>query len=111
MTTMNALRALVGLLAVVMAVAIAWAWGAGHFLRELEVMIAMPWGAATLLDLYICFALIAVVILLVERVWWRALLWIAPLPFLGSLWAAIWFVARLPRIAQLLDPNRGPIGA
>lgn len=100
---MNVLRIIVGVLAAVMAAGIAWAWNEGHFLQELEVMTVIPWGIVTLMDLYVTFFLVALVMWFTERTWWQAAFWIALLPFLGGLWAAIWFAWRLPFIADRLS--------
>lgn len=105
---MQGLRIFIGALGAIMLALIVWAWNAGHFLREVEVLLALPWGVATLVDLYVSFTLIAVVILMVERSLLRAALWIAPIPFLGSLWAAVWFVVRLPAIVERLRARPDP---
>jgi hypothetical protein len=55
---------------------------------------AEPWGWVTLIDLYVGFILFAIIIALVEKKWWVAALWIAPLPFLGNIVAALWLVVR-----------------
>ncbi|WP_421784905.1 hypothetical protein [Hyphobacterium sp.] len=65
-------------------------------------LISDPWGQVTLLDLYLGFFLIAIVIALFERRLWRAIVWIAPLPILGNIWAAVWFVFALPKLARRL---------
>jgi hypothetical protein len=58
-------------------------------------------GIVTLADLYLGFVLTAVVIAGFER-GFRAVLWILPLPFLGNVWAVVWFVVRLPELFRRL---------
>jgi hypothetical protein len=82
-------------LAIVFAIKIGSFWAAGHWLTT------DPWGVVTLADLYLGLAISAAVIALFERSA-VALFWIVPLPFLGNVWTAIWFVLRLPELARRL---------
>lgn len=61
-----------------------------------------PWGQVTLFDLYLGFFFLALIIAFFEETWWHAAIWIAPLPFLGNIWAAIWLVRTLPELARRL---------
>ncbi|WP_421789398.1 DUF1475 family protein [Hyphobacterium sp.] len=61
-----------------------------------------PWGRVTLFDLYLGFFFLALFIAFFEKTWWRAAIWIAPLPILGNIWAAIWLVLALPELARRL---------
>lgn len=61
-----------------------------------------PWGRVTLFDLYLGFFFLAVIIALFEKSFWRAALWILPLPILGNIWAAMWLVFALPELARRL---------
>lgn len=63
---------------------------------------AEPWGWVSLIDLYVGFVLFAILIAVIERRWWVAALWIAPLPFLGNVVAALWIVVRLPMLIRRL---------
>jgi hypothetical protein len=60
------------------------------------------WGRVTLFDLYLGFFLIAMIIALFENRPMRAILWIAPLPVLGNVWAVIWVIVSLPELARRL---------
>lgn len=95
-------RSLLGLAALAFAALIAWAANAGDFSAAGAWLIRDPWGIVTLADLYIGFALFAIVIALFERKAWRAVLWIAPLPFLGNLWALVWLAFALPVLVRRL---------
>lgn len=75
----------------------------GSLVDQGGVMLTLPWGVVTLLDLYIGFAFMAVIIMLAERSWLVGLLWALPLFFLGNVWAAVWLLIRLPSLAQRLS--------
>lgn len=99
MTTL--LRAVVAIAGIAFAALIVWASLTADFLASFDAITADPWGLVTLADLYLGFVLTAIVIAAFER-GWRAIVWIAPLPFLGNVWAVIWFVARLPELLRRL---------
>lgn len=83
--------------------ALIWlAFESGDFGAAGGWLMSDPWGRVTLFDLYLGFFLLAVVMALFERRWWRAMLWIIPLPVLGNIWAVVWFVAALPALARRL---------
>ena len=105
---MNGIRVVVAVLGIVLLGAVLWAsfWGGalhGRFLEQIGVITTLPWGVATLADLYVGFALFAVIVFLAERSWLSAALWSLPLPFLGNIWAAVWLVLRLPSIVRRLN--------
>lgn len=81
----------------VLAASIVWAMGAwdGSFGEAISWLISEPWGVVSLIDLYLGFFLIAVLIWLLEPNKMIALAFIIPLPFLGNVWAAVWFAWRL----------------
>lgn len=101
---MRALRLGLAILAAALAGLIVWAVLAGDFGEAGRWLTSDPWGIVTLADLYLGFVLAAVVIAALERRW-TAVLWIAPIPILGNVWTAIWFVLRFP---ALLRRNRAP---
>ncbi len=70
-------------------------WGAGRWL------LSDPWGLTTLADLYLGFAISALIIALFERSW-IAILWLIPLPILGNVWTAVWLVMRLHKLSECL---------
>lgn len=87
------LRALAGLLGFTLAALIMWALSAGDFAEAGKWLSTDPWGIVTLVDLYLGFFIAAIVIGAFERNW-GAVLWIAPIPVLGNVWTAVWFVLR-----------------
>ena len=57
------------------------------------------WGWTALVDLYLGFILIAIVIAYFEENKIIAIFWIIPLFFLGNIWSVLWFVIKLPKLA------------
>jgi hypothetical protein len=104
---MTILRLLIAVLGVALLGAIFWASmnsGAlhGSIFDQGGVMLTLPWGVVTLADLYVGFAFMAIVILIAERSWVWGTLWALPLFVLGNVWAAVWLLVRLPRLAERL---------
>jgi hypothetical protein len=105
---MTALRILVGVLGGALLLAILWASFAGgdlhgSFLQQVGVVTTLPWGIGMLADLYVGFALFAVIVFLAERSWLNALLWAAPIFVIGNIWTAAWLLIRLPSLARRLN--------
>ncbi|KPB01738.1 hypothetical protein [Ahrensia marina] len=98
---MNLLRVALAFLGVGFAALIVWAMVKGNFSGAGQWLTSDPWGIVTLADLYFGFLMFSVIIFLFERSF-KAVLWIAPIPFLGNVWVVVWFVLRLPRIARAL---------
>jgi hypothetical protein len=96
------LRAGAGLVTAFMIAIIGWAFGAGDFTAEFEVISTLAWGKQVIGDLYAGILLMSVFIFLVERNWLRTLLWAAPIFVLGNVWAAIWVTWRAPEILRRL---------
>lgn len=99
---MIVLRLILAALAVALAILIVWAIGTGTFSEAGAWLMNEPWGLVSMADLYLGFLLSSLVIFFFERTWWIALLWILPIPVLGNVWTAVWFVWRLPEIARRL---------
>jgi len=105
---MTGLRIFVGVLGAALLVLILWAAFIGgdlhgSFLDQFGVVTTLPWGIGALADLYIGFALFAVIVFLAERSWLNALLWALPIFVVGNIWTAVWLVARLPSLARRLN--------
>ena len=66
------------------------------------------WGWTALVDLYLGFILIAIVIAVFEENKGVALFWIVPLFFLANIWSALWFVLKLPTLANRLKTHAIP---
>lgn len=110
---MNVLRAAIGILGLALLGLVLWAAVAkpdlhGSFFDQVAVLTTLPWGVATIADLYIGFVLFASLIFLTERSWLVAALWAAPIFILGNIWAALWFVIRLPHLAKQLSKPDWP---
>jgi hypothetical protein len=100
---MNFARAIYLLLGIGLAALIVLAVKSGDFWQAGRWLTSDPWGLVTLADLYLGLAVSAAVIALFERRL-SAMLWIIPLPFLGNVWTAVWFVLRLPELARRIRP-------
>lgn len=105
------LRGIVALLGLGLLVAIVWAslnsqsypeGLDGNLFEQGSVILALPWGLVTMVDLYVGFAFFAVIVYLTEKRWWVAAAWSLPLLFLGNVWAAVWLVLRLPVLHERL---------
>ena len=110
---MNVLRAAIGIGGLALLSLILWAAFSlkelhGDFFDQVAVMVTLPWGLATLGDLYLGFLLFAIVVFLTERSWLVALLWAAPIFVVGNVWAALWMVVRLPHLAKQLSKPDWP---
>lgn len=110
---MNVLRAAIGILGLALLGLVVWAAVAlpdlhGSFFDQLAVLTTLPWGIAALADLYVGFLLFATLVFLTERSWIVAALWAVPVLFIGNIWAALWFVIRLPHLAKQLSKPDWP---
>jgi hypothetical protein len=84
--------ALLGILA--MAGAIVYALIYGDFGQEGGIILSMPWGIVSLVDLYTGFFLFAGWIIYREASWWRSIVWIVFLMGLGFFTGALYvFIA------------------
>ncbi len=110
---MNVLRAAIGICGLALLGLVLWAGFAlrdlhGGFLDQLGVVTILPWGIAALADLYVGLVLFATLVFLTERSWLVAALWAVPVFVLGNIWAALWFVIRLPQLAKQLSKPDWP---
>lgn len=99
---MTAFRIIAALGAIALAISIVWAsLTAGQSLSEaVGWLISEPWGVVSLIDLYLGFVLIAILIWVFEPNKRIALVFILPLPILGNVWSAVWLAWRLGRIVK-----------
>lgn len=110
---MNVLRAAIGILGLALLGLVVWAAVSmqdlhGTFFDQIAVVTTLPWGIAGLADLYVGFVLFATLVFLTERSWLVAALWAVPVFVLGNIWAAVWFVIRLPHLAKQLSKPDWP---
>jgi hypothetical protein len=112
---MTALRIAVGLLGLALLGVIAWAVLQTATLQdfgyETQALFDQPWGLVSISDLYVGFALTAILMMLSERSFVAGLLWALPLFVLGNIWTAVWLVLRLPRLAERLTRPDWPSAA
>lgn len=90
--------------AALLSVMIAWAMGTdGRSLGAvLAAMLAEPWTAVTLADLYLGFFVSAAIILIAEKRVLVGLFWALPTFVLGNLWTALWLALRFPSLKARL---------
>ncbi|MFC4725643.1 hypothetical protein AB6B38_12755 [Glycocaulis abyssi] len=103
---MTLLRVFLALGGIALLASIIWASQSASIGASFSEMIADPWGVVALIDLYLGFVFLAVIIWLFERNKLVALAFILPLPVLGNVWAAAWIVWRLGALATRLNPAR-----
>ena len=104
---MNLLRALIGIAGLALLGLVLWATFSladlhGSFMDQFGVITTLPWGVATLSDLYIGFLFFSVIVFLTERSWLVAVLWAIPIFIIGNIWSALWLAIRLPQLARRL---------
>lgn len=99
---MKALQIIIAVMALGLAVLIAVAVEDGSFSQAGRWLTSQPWGLVTVADLYLGFGLAAVIIWFSESRPLTALLWILPIPILGNVWTALWFIIRLPHLRERL---------
>lgn len=110
---MSALRVVIGMAGLALLGAVVWALFDlpeihGDFLQQLSVVVTLPWGRVMLADLYVGFLIFATLVFITERSWWLAAIWALPVFALGNIWAALWFVLRLPLLIQRLSRTDPP---
>ncbi|HWA01109.1 MAG TPA: hypothetical protein VG841_12420 [Caulobacterales bacterium] len=110
---MNVLRAAIGIAGLALLGVALWAAFAltdlhGAFIDQFNVITTLPWGVATLADLYMGFLFFSIIVFLTERSWFVAALWAAPIFLVGNVWSALWLVIRLPHLAKQLSKPDWP---
>lgn len=74
--------------------AISWASVTADIVASFRILTADPWGIVTLVDLYAGFAVVLVMIGLLEPRRWIVVLVVVATPVLGSLVPALWLASR-----------------
>ena len=85
--------AILGLMA--MSTALLYGFTAGDFSGEGAVLLSMPWGIVSLVDLYVGFALFSCWIVYRERSLLPSILWIVLMIVLGSFTASLYTLIAL----------------
>lgn len=92
--------------ALILTVAILWAFSVAPFWESVTAIGAMPWGTVSFIDLYLGFFCFALVIALFERRPAFAITWIVALFLLGNVAAALWLASvGLNRLARVRPPS------
>jgi hypothetical protein len=82
---MKLAKALSVLGAALMFCTITYGFVMGDFDREGGILLGMPWGRVSLIDVYVGFAVFSAWIIYREKSWTRSLAWIALMAVLGNL--------------------------
>ena len=85
--------AALGLLA--MGAVLLYGFTVGDFSAEGSVLLSMPWGIVSLVDVYVGFALFSCWIVYRERSLHRSILWVAMMIVLGSFTASLYTLIAL----------------
>jgi hypothetical protein len=99
---MTIVRGLLVLGALGLAGLILWAIPKADLITSFLEIGAMPWGVVTFVDLYLGFALAAIVVALTERRLAVSVPLILLTLVLGNVVMALWFAIRLPVLIQRL---------
>ena len=94
------LRLIIFSVALAFAAMLIWAWRTDPVSLgdAFMAMFEAPWTSTAIADLYVGFALAALIILRFERNVLIGLLWALPIFLLGNVVTCLWFVWRLPEI-------------
>ncbi len=93
---MKALKiiALAGLVA--MTTILIYAFTTGDFFKEGSLLLSLPWGIVSLVDLYVGFILFSLWIIYRENTWWHAAIWVFLMMTLGFFTGSLYtFIALL----------------
>jgi hypothetical protein len=94
---MNAARTLAGFGFVAMGAALVYGFTAGDFFAEGRLLVSIPWGIVSLVDVYVGFALFSGWIAFREASAVRAAGWILLVVILGNLTASLYVLVALAR--------------
>jgi hypothetical protein len=83
---MTGARAVAGVGFVVMTIALAWGFTTGHFWEEGSVLMGMPWGVISVIDVYTGASLFSGWIAYRERSAWKTAAWVVLIFVMGN-WA------------------------
>jgi len=103
---MLVLRLILVAAAVAFTALIVYAAANADFWTSVTAIPRNPWGLVTLVDLYLGFALFAVVIAGFDGRSLATYAWIAGLVILGNGVAAVWLALRAPRLVAALRAGR-----
>lgn len=90
----------------VFATALGAAFMYGEFWVEGAAIVALPWGKIMLFDLYLGFALFALLIFYIEKSWLKAVLWTSSLFVLGNIVALAFVLIKSTEIKQIIAKGR-----
>jgi hypothetical protein len=94
---MRVAKIVTGLGILAMAGALVYAFATGDFSGEGSVLLSMPWGIVSLVDLYVGFILFSGWVIYRERSWVAVILWVVLIMVLGFFAASLYAFIALQR--------------
>ncbi|MBV6656566.1 MAG: hypothetical protein KI785_02240 [Devosiaceae bacterium] len=94
--------AVAGVLGALLAALIIWASFSADIAESFGAIAADPWGVVALVDLYVGFALFAIIIFAVDGVKPASFVWSLGLCVLGNVLAVVWLILRWRTIRERL---------
>lgn len=88
---------------------IVWAGFQSNLWDELRAMGRIPWGLVTLADLTAGLVVAAVWVVVLERRWWSAAIWILLMAGFGNLVTLLYFINRLRRFETVHEALTGHV--
>ncbi|MFK7792163.1 MAG: hypothetical protein AB8B88_05755 [Devosiaceae bacterium] len=95
-------RAIFAFLGIGLGVMILWASFSADIIASFGQIVADPWGAVAIADLYLGFFIFAAFVFLVDGVKPVSFVWVIALMFLGNVLSIVWLVLRLPLLVSRL---------
>jgi predicted membrane-bound dolichyl-phosphate-mannose-protein mannosyltransferase len=102
-STLTLWRVTFGVLGFGLAAMIIWASFSADIAQSFGDIVADPWGAVAMADLYLGFFIFGAFLFLIDGVKPSSFVWVAALMVLGNVLAIVWLVLRLPMLAARLQ--------
>ncbi len=102
-STLTLWRVIFGVLGFGLGAMIIWASFSADIAQSFGDIVADPWGAVAMADLYLGFFIFGAFLFLVDGVKPISFAWVAALMVLGNVLAIVWLVLRLPMLAARLQ--------
>lgn len=113
--TLRSVRTIAWMGLVALSTALVYALVSGHFSDDAALLLANPWGLATLVDVYVGFALFSCWIVWREQCRRRAILWVLLVLATGNIASTLYVLLALHAsrndVESFLHGARSPAGA
>jgi hypothetical protein len=74
-----------------------YAFTTGNFFKDGNLLLDLPWGIVSLVDLYVGFILFSLWIIYREDIWWHAAIWVILMLVLGFFTGSLYVFLTLVR--------------